>query len=172
MGRKQRRKRQSKKVYLFIVGGSTEENYINLLKRTYRKDAKVNNCEGGNARGVLKEARKLVVKHRDDYSGYVVWFDSDRYFPSLDSNLKNCLESKNNVEVYMSEPCVENWLLAHFQPITTKHADYSFYEKALQKYIPNYRKSDSLDRYIDKAKIQTAIINYPEIGEIPRKYFA
>ncbi len=46
-------------------------------------------------------------------------------------------------------------------------------EQALCKYIPHYKKNkcELLDRHIDKDKIATAILNYPEIGEIPKTYF-
>jgi len=74
-------------------------------------------CNGGNAKGVLMKAERLISKYGNEYLGYILWFDNDKYFPSQDANLKNHLEAKHNVEIYMSEPCVEHWLLAHFQTI-------------------------------------------------------
>ena len=174
MGRR-RRYRAKKKVYCFIVEGCTEENYIRLLRLLYRKGGKSKNCHGGSARGVLQSAEKLVAKHGDDYAGYVVWFDNDRYCPAEDEPLKTSLEASKDVqvEVYISEPCVENWLLAHFQKTKPQHESCNACEQELKKYIPRYKKNDCqlLQKYLDQETIQVAIANYPEIGEIPKKYF-
>lgn len=69
--RKSRKKRQSKKVHLFIVEGCTEENYIKHLKKLYRKSGKTENCKGGSAKAVMEQTKKLIKKHQDDYSGYI-----------------------------------------------------------------------------------------------------
>ena len=76
MGKRQNRKsretRESKKVYYFIVEGCTEEKYIKLLKILYKKDATIKNCNGGSARNVLNEAKKIITKNKDEYLGYIV----------------------------------------------------------------------------------------------------
>ncbi len=173
MGQKRRQKRTSKKVYCFIVEGYTEENYIAILRKIYRKSADVKNCGGGNAKGVLKKAKKIISDNKDDYSGYVIWFDRDRYFPSKDTNLKRSLEVNKNVSVYISNPCIEAWLLAHFKPVTSSRSNCSFYENELKRYIPTYHKNKRglLDRNLNKTRIHQAIINCPTIGEIAQKYF-
>ncbi len=173
MARKKRPQRISKKVYCFIVEGCTEQNYIRLLKRTFRKSGTIKNAEGGNAKGVLKAAQKHIKKNQDYYSGYVIWFDGDKYFPSSDTNDKKRLEAKRNVEIYISEPCIENWLLAHFQPIKVKIATCDSCARELKKHIPYYQKNncDLLDKHIDKQAIELAVSNYPGIGNIPQKYF-
>ena len=118
MARKKRNTdRLSKKSIYFIVEGCTEENYIKLLKMLYRQPVQIKNCHGGSAKKVLKEARKIINKNADDYKGYVIWFDRDTYNSSEDTNLLNSLRAKDNVKIYISNPCIENWLLAHFQKI-------------------------------------------------------
>ncbi|MEN8216610.1 MAG: RloB domain-containing protein [Pseudomonadota bacterium] len=110
------------------------------------------------AKRVLEEAKRLIAKHGDGYLGYIILFDKDTYFPQ-DSNLKNSLQSKNNVEIYMSEPCIEHWLLAHFQSINLSQENKcKFYEKQLKKYI-------------NQENVEHAINCYPDIGEIPKAYF-
>ena len=102
------------------------------------------------------------------------WFDSDRYDRSSDANLKSSIAAKSNVYIYMSQPCVENWILAHFQPINLSEAQCQVCEnKIKQKHISNYRKNDCnmLKKYIDKQKVKRAIAHYPEIGEIPQQFF-
>lgn len=173
MRRKKPKKRSSKKVFLFIVEGCTEENYIKCLKRIYKRSAHIFNCKGGSAKAVIAEAKKLRRKHGDNYSGYVVWFDKDTFFPSQDSNIKNSLESKNNCDIYISDPCIENWLLAHFQSILARTNTCNNCIKALESHIASYRKNDCLllFDYIDKDNISDAIQNYPEIGKLPSTYF-
>jgi len=174
MTRKTRKPRKSKAVYYFIVEGCTEENYIKLLKKIYRKPGKIKNCDGGSAKNVLEEAKKLIQNNGDDCSGYVIWFDQDTYSPN-DSNLKNKLSNRTDTSIYMTKPCVESWLLAHFQKINLNtEKKCKEYEKALDHpdCIPNYKKSDCklLERYITKEQIETAIQNYPEIGNIAKKF--
>lgn len=173
MNRKKSKKRISKKVFLFIVEGCTEENYIKRLKLIYRKGAKIVNCEGGSAKAVMNKAKKLRIKHKDDYAGYVVWFDQDTYFSDKDFNLKNRLEANDDLEIYVSNPCVENWLLAHFQSILAETYDCNNCIKTLEKYIPNYCKNDCilLNKYINKENVISATHNYPDIGRLPTKYF-
>jgi hypothetical protein len=177
MARKRISKRRSQqKKYCFIVEGCTEENYINLLRGLYRhhKIDKLQNCNGGNAKGVLEKAKRFISKYGDGYLGYVIWFDKDRYFPSSDAHLKNSLETKFSCEIYMSEPCIEHWLLAHFQVINlSQDKPCDFYEKKLKNYIRNYDKNDCLllKKCINEKNIELAIIHYPKIGKIPKKYF-
>jgi len=178
MARRQRKARRSQpKIYLFLVEGCTEENYIHILNKLYKEHrqdkAKTYNCKGGKAKGVLLKAKRLIDKYKDEYLGYIVWFDSDEYFPSSDSNLKNSLEARKNVEIYISEPCIENWLLAHFQTISIYQDKCESCIKDLKIYISNYEKNDCplLENCINQKNIETAIKNYPIIGQIPEKYF-
>ena len=173
MARKKTIKRKSKQVFLFIVEGCTETNYINLLKRLYKKNAVINNCKGGSAKSVMKEAEKIVEKHGDYYTGYIVWFDFDTFISSQDHNIKTSLESKNNVSIFINKPCVENWLLSHFTSKMSCNSKCSDCVKQLFSFIPNYDKNDcrKLNKYIDKKNIENAIDNYPDIGQIPKKYF-
>jgi len=176
MARKKAPKRKSQpKQYFFFVEGCTEENYIQLLKTLYRQHqqvAKPQNCNGGSARHVLMEAKRFIPKYGPEYLGYVIWFDKDRYFSS-DNQLKHEVE-KLGAEIYISDPCIEHWLLAHFQPINlSENQDCRFYEKKLKKHISNYHKNDCqlLKAYINDEKIKIAIKHYPEIGKISQKYF-
>ena len=113
------------------------ENYIRLLKLLYRKSGDIQNCQGGNAKGVLQKAKKLIEQHRDDYSGYIIWFDGDTFFKS-DIDLKNNVVSSRTditINIYINEPCVENWLLAHFQPKLSKAVSSDLCERTLQQYF-------------------------------------
>jgi hypothetical protein len=175
--REKPKKRQSNQVYCFIVEGYTEENYIKLLKKLYRKSGEIKNCKGGSARNVLEEAEKIIAKEGDNFTGYIVWFDGDRYQPKEDLELKNqVLAYKNGqfeVYVYTSQPCIENWLLAHFEPANLSIQNCSDCENKLKTHIPKYEKNNcvQLERFIILENIPIAIANYPKIGEIPQKFF-
>ncbi|MEM8640431.1 MAG: RloB domain-containing protein [Cyanobacteria bacterium P01_G01_bin.54] len=166
MARKKRPVRQSKKVYGFIVEGHTEANYLKCLKQLYRQGAQIWNCAGGHGIGVMREAKKMIKEHGDDYSGYVVWFDGNRYY-SKDKPAKEKLEAdkKFTVEIYISLPCVENWLLAHFEPIQTTDCDCKLCQQRLQKHISNYEKNNftQLQQAITSNRVEQAMQNYPEI---------
>ena len=176
MAREKRPLRKSIRPYYFIVEGFTEENYLYLLKQLFKKSGIIKNCKGGSANNVLSEAKKIIDKsNSDDHSGYIIWFDQDRYDERSDSNLKDSLEKnkEKNVAIYISKPCIENWLLAHFQPINLNEYECSACEKKLLKYIPNYDKNDPdlLKKVITEKEIQNAIANHPELGKIRTEYF-
>jgi len=126
----------------------------------------------------MVEAQKIIQKTlAGQYSGYVIWFDEDRFYPAKDTNLKVHLAAIESVKIYISQPCIERWLLAHFQSIESQPNEAcKFYEKKLsaENYIPHYKKDDCvlLNRYIDQTKVETAIKNYPELGEMPKNYFS
>ena len=181
MARKKPRQKKSRITYCFVVEGCTEKNYIECLKSLYTHQVgKLENCKGGSAKSVLDKAAKMVKKNGDAFLGYVVWFDNDTYNQKADNNLKQQLESKNTsemtIDIYMSEPCIESWLLAHFvKPQLGKKCD--FYVKQLRqpKRIPNYEKKKDcklLKDHINHKNIQVAITNYPEIGCLVQRYFA
>jgi hypothetical protein len=173
MARDKRPPRKSIRPYYFIVEGYTEENYLCLLKQLFKKSAIIKNCKGGSANNVLSEAEKIINKNNpDDYLGYVIWFDQDTFFSS-DANLKNRIESIKGVKIYRSQPCVENWLLAHFEKINLKEYEYKNCQQKLMKYIPNYHKNNLylLQRVITEQEIKIAIANYPELGKIRTEYF-
>lgn len=173
MDRDKRPLRKSIRPYYFIVEGFTEEHYLCLLKQLFKKSATIKNCKGGSANNVLSEAEKIINKNNpDDYLGYVIWFDQDT-FVSSDSNLKNSLEKRENVTIYITKPCIENWLLAHFEKINLNEYECKNCQQKLTKHIPNYHKNnfDLLQQVITLKEVEVAIANYPELGKIRTEYF-
>jgi len=182
MARKKRPAQKSAKPanWYFIVEGCTEENYLNNLKKLYKGGQAVKNCKGGNAKTVFGQAKSLMNKYAADdlYLGFIIWFDEDGYFPdkqdSEDAKLKDELEKCPETKIFISRPCIEHWLLAHFQKInldsTRKCYDYI---KELQKHISHYQKNDCalLEKHITQPAIETAIQNYPELGKLVTEYF-
>lgn len=175
MGRRSRPKRKPKPVALYIVEGSTEKNYIKCLKspEMFREGHKVRSCDGGGAKNVLNVAEDLIEKYGGMYSGYVIWFDKDTY-TAQEKNLKEKLSRRKKVTVVMSDPCVENWLLAHFQnPIRSRSTRCRDCESALCGYIPNYSKSNylQLQQNITRDQVLTAVDRLPKVGKAFKGYF-
>ncbi len=172
MGRKKRDSdRPSNKYIYFIVEGCTEENYLKLLKIIYRQGIQIKNIKGGSAKKVLEEAKKIIKNTSDEYKGYVIWFDRDTYDNSRDVDLLTSLKSQDNVEIYISNPCIENWLLAHFQKINKNELKCAKCLRVLkEKYIKNYKKNDCnmLTKFITEIEIGIAISNYSELQGIPK----
>ena len=162
MSRKQRAKKQLKKsIPYFIVEGCTEENYIKLLKNIYNKSAEIKNTNGGNAKGVMIKALK-IIKQNGEYSDFIVWFDNDRLLPK-DQNVFN--QTQKKAKIVQSYPCIESWILAHFQKINQNQLNQNcnWFENNLKQFIQNYTKNSCkiLQDNISKQEIQNAIQNYP-----------
>ncbi len=175
MARKQRPQKELQSINYFIVEGCTEENYINLLKRLYKNNSKIKNCKGGNAKGVMIDALSILKEKKEIYSKFIVWFDNDRFNPKnpSESKLYNDL-LKEKAEIYISEPCIEAWLLSHFETVQhCKNKECKSCEEKLKTYISNYEKNNCilLEKYINKNNICDAIKNYPELGKLVKGYF-
>lgn len=176
--RKKSPPRKSKpRSYCFIVEGCTEYNYIQCLKKFYKSQKAIETKKGtgGGAKAVLCKANKLIGKYKEDYLGFVIWFDKDTCSSDRkEVEIKQTLKKQENVDIFTSDPCVEHWLLAHFQEINLdENQKCDHYENKLKDHIKNYEKNNcrQLEKYLDPAKINIAIHNYPEIGAFCQKYF-
>lgn len=176
MARKRRSKKQLKKsIPYFIVEGCTEENYIKLLKIMYKKSAEIKNANGGNASGVMSEALK-IIKNNPEYTTFIVWFDNDKFYNS-DNNVLDTLSKK--AKVIQSYPCIEAWLLAHFEKLQNNQLlnnECKYFEEKLKNHIKDYQKNNctQLKNNIDERKINLSKRNYPKytgnIEEILNKF--
>lgn len=168
--RKSRQKRLLIKPYCFVVEGCTEKDYIQLLKQIYKASfgLKFEHVKGGSAKSVLKTANKVIQNSGHEYQKIIIVFDGDRYNPKTDANLHNSLTQNKNVEIFISMPCIENLLLAHFQAINFEEPDCKRCENKLKTYIHSYKKGDCgvLARYIKEDNIENAANNYPEFQRL------
>lgn len=100
-----------------MVEGCTEKDYSKLLKQIYKASfgLKFEHYTGGSAKSVLETAKKVIKEsEEDEYQKVIIVFDGDRYDRKTDFNLYNSLIQNKNVEIFISMPCIENLLLAHF----------------------------------------------------------
>ncbi len=121
-----------------------------------------------NDLNILKEKKEI-------YSKFIVWFDNDRFNPKNreESKLYNTL-LKAKADIYMSEPCIETWLLAHFETVQQcKNKECKSCQEKLKTYIPNYEKNNCtlLEKHINQKNICDAIKNYPELSKFLSAYF-
>jgi hypothetical protein len=178
MDRKRLKPRKSKKVFCFTVEGCTERNYIQVIRKLYKRKVAfdpINPC-GGGAKTVLLEAQRAILK--DEHSGYVIWFDGDMDSPDnkqlKDQLTSHCRKNKTPLLILISIPCIENWLLCHFEK---KSFDgiCSNVERRLKRHIKGYEKNNcyQLEGCITKASIKKALTNYgkPKKFKVISNYF-
>lgn len=160
----------------------TEKNYILLCRSIYRKPGKFyppSKPTGGGARSTILEAIKAIEDNSDYYSGYILWFDED-CDTDENSDLKQKffqLAQDNNVEalILCSRPCIENWLLCHFEQKKSEDHICSYYKSKLKKYVHDYIKGDKsqIFKYFNRENQVYAINNYgaPQDFKILEEYF-
>lgn len=97
--------------FLVICEGETEEAYVNILKQNYRLPIKIVSKIAKN-----EVTKALVNRYKRELSNKAesvkTFFIYDGDIPVIVERLKEC-----EGEVFISNPCVEIWFLAHFKDI-------------------------------------------------------
>ncbi len=148
---------------VLIVGeGKTELTYFNFIKEIYspiRANIEVFASTNPQPDKILEFTNDKVRESvNNPYSHVFCVFDRD-------DNLKfneTCQKMENNdYKLARSWPCFEYWLLVHFEQKRPYFYECNECCKRIKdkKYIPHYKKGDMamLKKFIDKAKIETAI---------------
>ena len=169
MGKRNRRNRErrqarrpaykeSKPVILIVTEGEvTEPEYLKGFadaNRNSRVDIKIVDGAGvpktivESAKAKKKEAEKRARRERDDNLRYdEVWcvFDFDEH-PNIPDAKQ--MARDNDIEVAMSNPCIELWLWLHFaeQP-GMQHRDKL--QSMMKQHIPNYDKHVDYSDYAE-----------------------
>lgn len=180
--------REGKKTYSIIVDGKTEVWYLQMLKENEdipRIDIKPE----------LPKKKKLSEQFVSVLENSKV-YDEVIWLIDLDTILKETREAKSgsktalqelrdykskidknietqNVEIFVNSPCLELWLLLHFEPIGKFYSKCTDVEKRLRKsYLTNYEKSEKFhkkrgnDIYnLLSNRKQTVIENSKKLGE-------
>ena len=150
---------RSPKRRLLVVceGEVTEPWYIEeFVRKTRNATVKVQiHGEHGDPRKLVEmaksekqQARSLAKQQGDDFLAYdEVWcaFDRDQHERFEDA----CQMARDNqLELAVSNPCIELWLLLHFRnsPGARHRRDV---KKMLKKFLPNYGKRDNFERVAD-----------------------
>jgi len=178
--------RKGKKTYSVIVDGKTEVWYLQMLKKNEtlpRTDIKPELPK----KKKLSEQFKSVIDNSNIYDEVIWIVDFDTIIketrenkPGTTTALQEFKEyqkeiDKNhpNVQILVNTPCLEIWLLLHFEPIGKIFPDCGGAEKILRtKHIKNYEKSEKFYKKRDNDiyklladKRDTAIENAEKIGD-------
>lgn len=172
-----------------IVEGETEKWYINMLKRNERNLA-INIKPELNVKNTLEKQYKYVVNAAEDYTKvfWIVDFDTilaetrtakkGTYTPleKFKNYRKEINKKYKNVVIVINNPCLEFWLLLHFE-FTAKYFDECGKSiKQLKKHLPDYEKTERFytkqdqDIYLKlKPQLQNAIKNADKLGEFDQE---
>ena len=126
MGRKARisKGKQMKPNFFVFCEGETEIAYVKFLRSLYRAPIQVIPKKGKS-----NISEDFIVKSKNEY----VQTDLDKVFLMYDLDVDGILEQLQkipNVELLVSNPCVELWFLLHYQEQKAEIAS----EKCVQKY--------------------------------------
>jgi hypothetical protein len=140
-------------ILVVTEGEKTEPIYLEQLRRRLHLTAtriEVVQAAGTDPRSVVTSAIDLKkTRHHEalrgegvDYSEVWVVFDSEHKVGT--GELKNALNMARaaKVEVALSAPCFEYWLVLHFEYTTVYLCSYAETERRLKRHIPRYDKSE------------------------------
>lgn len=144
--------RKRKKIILIGVEGAnkTEKNYFQGFNR--RHGEYVVRFARGNDTDPLIILKSVYIAAQKDEE--LRFDEGDRAFCVVDTDV-DCVKqrqineavkySKNkNVEVILSNPCFEVWLLQHFKYSSKSFSSNEAVIEELKKYIPTYKKSSDV----------------------------
>jgi RloB-like protein len=145
---------KSKPTFAIVVDGDCEVWYLQMLKRNERSIV-VNIEPKIPQRKRLSEQFENVIKLSEDYTKvfWIIDFDviasetksakarSKTAIQSFLEYKKTITEKYVNISVIVNNPCLEFWLLLHFEA-TSKYFDTcEGAEKQLKKYLKDYEKT-------------------------------
>lgn len=175
---------KARKTFAVVVDGDTEVWYLQMLKRNERS-INVNIEPKIPQRKRLSEQFEMVTELSRDYDK-VFWIID---FDTLASETKNTQKGvktpvqtfseyrrkikseHDNVIVIVNNPCLEFWLLLHFERTSKYFSSCEGAEKQLKKHLKDYKKTQKYytkqnnDIYLQlKSKLATAINNAKQLG--------
>jgi len=180
MGRKKRKITNPKRLsFAIVVDGETEVWYFQMLKRN-EPSLQINISPIIPQKKKLSEQYKEVCELAEDYTKVIWVIDLDNPIKESKETKKGnktpiqelkeylrVIENKyDNVITILNNPCLEYWLLLHFEPTTRYFPNCSGSIKQLKKHLTDYEKTrkyytkQDKDIYLKlKPKLPTAIKN-------------
>ena len=140
--------------YAFIVEGECEFWYIQMLKRNERS-LRVDLKPEIPQKKKLKDQFKKVIESSREYDKVFWIIDFDvliKESREVKKGTKNPIQLLNeynqkistkfdNVKVIINNPCVEFWLLLHFERTGKFFSNCESATKQLRRYLPDYEKT-------------------------------
>lgn len=149
IGRKAGEREPLKTVYIVCEGTETEPAYFEFMKRN-KWERRISNMiklktskdAGGTDRDRLV---KYAIELKRDNRGDEVWCVFDVEAPGTFPNLRNTLERarKKGIEIALSNPAFEYWLLLHFVETTRSFANCDEVTSALKNHWHDYDKRNT-----------------------------
>ena len=171
--KRKRNVREPKKIILIVCEGETEKKYFNTFRTRYRN----NNIKihtdfilQNDSINLIKftKTKRSLVKDFDANEKDCAWcvFDVDN---NTDKVLKkvNDFAKKANIEIALSNPCIELWFLLHYKEVHSQISVQDILSK-LKEFIPNYKKG-KIDYTILSKNTQKAISNAKKLNETHEK---
>ncbi|MEC3995912.1 RloB family protein [Actinacidiphila sp. DG2A-62] len=126
---------------LVVCGGrETERQYLQGLRDHVRNPAVsvIVKPKVGSPAQLVAYAGKLRAQNRDGYDEVWCVFDVDEFTDIADAAVA---ARRLGIEVAVSNPCFELWLLLHFADHTAFVGAYKKLLPLLEKHVPGYDKS-------------------------------
>lgn len=170
--------------FALLVDGDTEVWYFQMLKRNERTLAVNIEPKIPQKKSVL-EQYELVKSLSEDYKTVFWIIDFDTIVKETreakrgkETPLQEFLKYRNvlkkeyeNVTIIVNNPCLEFWILLHFEKTSKYFIDCASAEKQLKKYLKDYEKTRKYytkqenDIYLRlKPNMKTAISNASNLG--------
>ncbi len=149
------RERSLNKRLLIVCGGArTEKDYLNALRTDRRRsNISIKICiDERSPLHVVKKAADIRSADPDAFDEYWAVFDVDEF----DVKSAIALAREKGIQLAISNPCFEYWLLLHFCEINSHLENYKATVGKLKKHLQGYDK-DSL-RFSDySSNVELAI---------------
>lgn len=182
-GRKFQQKRKLNPAYSIIVDGETEVWYLQLLK-DFENIREIKIVPELPNKKTLEEQHEYVIERFDSYEKVIWIVDMDVIIKEgkekADRNtqlvkfwkMKAEIEKKNGI-VIVNTPCLEEWLILHFEYTAKYFVDCKSAIDRLRKHMSDYEKSEKYyKKYNDdlykklREKLPVAIANGKKLGEV------
>jgi hypothetical protein len=152
------RKQAQRKVFLIVCEGETEEAYFRTVKAHFREPGTPNLKIVRDRSDPVHAVEKGIRENRDgDFDHVYCVVDADK--PDRISIARRRIGKRENIELVLSVPCFEVWLLLHFAPSDAPFAECAAVCARLRDYLPDYVKGLNYDFGTIASRIDDAIGN-------------
>jgi hypothetical protein len=147
-----------KRNVLVVSGGQkTESQYFTGLRLTRRAPITVK-CKVDAPENLVKYAANLRDRYREEFDAVWCVVDVDNF--DIRSAVR--LADRTRINLAVSNPCFELWLLLHFADHRAHIADYRAARDLLAKHVPGYDKK--LDYAAFDPNVERAITRAAALG--------
>jgi hypothetical protein len=150
MEKRKKGHRKGSNATLVVCEGYTEENMVNREKNRRKISAMtIVNMKGGSPDEIVETAKRKFFED-GGYDKVFCIFDRDKHGSFTNAlqeiqNLSGHKRKANRIPIMaiVSNPCIEIWIMCHFEMPKSTYCDSSKSVKAaLKKHLPDYNEND------------------------------